>query len=294
MDFFGISWSAAGIGFGIATVLLSGLFLLKPRNRRVQVPSVMLFASAQVRAKLRDLFRRPSRLLHFLLLTLMLAAGAAALTDPFPATGKSESALVVAAPEAQEEALRFAARFHPRRIRLAGTEVAGVTDRVGAMWSAMHAPFPDGSRPETILFFAQDSPPWLPENGVWIQTGGDRETPKPPPPREPAYRIFLESATRDKPPMPQGLIPSDTPVGADAILLAVPETSEQWAELFRQLRARHGAYSDSSQHLDAPPTSVQQLPAGNRSSFVPAGALWLLTILIFLLDCRLYSMRKVV
>ena len=294
MDFFGISRSAAGIGFGLATLLLAGLFLLKPRHRKVRIPSVMLFAAAPPRAKFRELFRRPARWLHFLLLTLMLAAGAAALTEPEWEPRNARHTLIVSTPGAQEEAARFGARLHPRRTRLVSTEIAGVSDRSGALWSALQTPFADGSRPEEVLFFGPDAPPWLPENGVWLRHGEERERPDRPPLREPAYQLFLEHATGDGDRLPRGLRRTGVAAGADAIVEHVPETPEQWAGLFRQLRARHGAYADSLQQLDGALPSDRQLPAGERYRFSPATGLWLLALLLFLIDCRLYSRGKVV
>ena len=298
METLGISWSTAWIAFGIGTAMLAGLFFLKPRRRERQIPSVMLFAAATPQAKYRMLFRRPARLLHFLLLLFLFAATIAALTEPVRKRNGGLFTVIAADPAAIEEAKHFASRLNPLESQLISTEIAGVLDRSSAFWSVMQQPAAAGSREKRIIFFAPDAPPWLPENSAWIAAGTGKTATQHNNGQSimvPAFQLYFENEPETPPCLPSNMKRAMHSGGADAVMRSVPEEPEQWRQLLHRLRSRRGAYTDVRQHeMLAPQTTDRDVLAGSSGTCRISTGLWFLALVLFAVDGFLFSRGLVV
>lgn len=295
----GISWSTAGIAFGIGSAMLAGLFFLKPRRRERPVPSVMLFAAAMPRTKQRVLFRRPAEMLHFLLLLSMFAAAIAALTEPVQSTDGAHFTVIATAPEAQKEAERFTKKLNPLDVQIVSTKIAGVSDRSGALWSAMQQVNPAAeNRERQIVFFAPDAPPWLPENGSWIASGiQERNAEETKSPSIPKFQLYFEDEPETPPRfrLPSNMKQATHAAGADALVHSVPTEPEQWGALFHKLRSRRGAYTDQFQHEEITPlTDWHTIAEKSGGTLRISTWLWLLALILFVVDGWLYARGKVV
>ena len=297
MEMLGISWNTAWIAFGVGTAMLTGLFFLKPRRRELQVPSVMLCAAAMPRAKYRTLFRRPARLLHFLLLLSLFAATIAALTEPVRKGNDGLFTIIAADPAALEEAKHFASRLNPLESQLISTEIAGIPDRSSAFWSAMQHPTA-GNREKRIIFFGPDAPPWLPENSAWIAAGIGKTAARHDNGQSapvPAFQLYFENEPETPPYLPSNMKRAMHSGGADAVMRSVPEEPEQWRQLLHRLRSRRGAYTDVRQHeMLAPPTTDRDALAGNSGTCRISTGLWFLALVLFAVDGFLFSRGLVV
>ena len=109
-----------------AAAALVALSMLKPETPSRTIPSIMLWLDTGAKTPKRVLFGAPARWLSLLLPLTALLSVLLALAEPVFSGGERHRRVVIAAPEAQSEALKFAGRMNPLDITVLSTGGGGI------------------------------------------------------------------------------------------------------------------------------------------------------------------------
>lgn len=308
----GISWQTGGLIALAAALCLLVLNFLKVRHPGRLTASVMLWRDAAGNPVRRVLREKLAHLLSLLLLLVTAAALTAALTEPCLTGGKNIPKLVIAAePDGLEAAGKLLKDADPLRTALVLVSGGGVIlrnfgesdlplippektavpdpDQVSALAEQLAGP--DGM----VCWIGSAAPPWLPEKGSFIRTGG-----KPQIHSISEIKVFLEHApekfTRLCRLIP-GVNPVSSPEGADLFFTCrcsdeagagelEAETERFYEFLMRSGLCRSGGRQEITgiRNPDLPPSASVRLTAW----------CFLFALAAMLLDLVLWNRRKTV